>query len=88
MTYRAKAALSYLEHERAVSSQRRHLRRLAAEEEATPDWSTLHISAPVEVIGAHDVVWYEWTATVDAQGAAGPPPTVDATQIARTEVRT
>jgi hypothetical protein len=67
VTYRAKAALPYLHHERAVTGLRGHLRKLTAAEGVTPDWSTLRVAGPVEVIGAHGVVWYEWTAEVDIQ---------------------
>lgn len=87
MTYRAKVALHYLDQQRAVAGLRGHLATLAAEAGATPDWSSLQISAPVEVIGARGAVWYEWTATVAAQGTASPPPTADDRLIARTEVR-
>jgi hypothetical protein len=40
---------------------------LVSDDGRTPDWDTLRITEPVEVIGQHGRVWYEWTATVDAQ---------------------
>jgi hypothetical protein len=67
MTYRAKAALPYLDSERAVLGLRGQLWTLAAGEGATPDWSTLSVTGPEEVIGRHGVTWYEWTAAVDSQ---------------------
>lgn len=67
MTYRAKAALPYMDAERAVSGLRGELRKLAAAEGAAVDWSTLRVVGPDEVIGAHGVVWYEWCATADLQ---------------------
>lgn len=67
MTYRAKTALPYQNHERAVSGLRGHLRKLAADDGATLDWSTLRIDGPHEVVAANAIVWYEWTATVDEQ---------------------
>lgn len=84
MTYRAKAALPCIDRDRAVSGLRGHLRKLAADEGATPDWSTLHVSAPVEVICVNGAVWYEWTATVNSHVETGPPETDDAAQ---TDVR-
>lgn len=44
-----------------------------------PDWSTLGVAGPTQVMGARGIVWYEWTATVDAAGAGRG-------QRARTEV--
>lgn len=87
MSYRATAALPYLDHQRAVTGLRGPLAKLAAEHGATPDWSTLRVAGPDEVIGARGAVWYEWTATVDGQGVPGAPGTTDVAQTARTEVR-
>lgn len=84
MAYQANTALPYIDRDRAVTALRGHLRKLAADERAAPDWSTLRVSGPDEVVGAHGVVWYEWSATVNAHGEAASPETVDA---ARTDVR-
>lgn len=67
MTYRAKTALPYQDQVRAVSGLRGHLRKVAGDDGATVDWSTLRIDGPHEVVGANAVVWYEWTAIVDEQ---------------------
>ena len=37
---------------------------------ATPDWSTLEVHGPTPAPGRPDVVWFEWTATVTADGGA------------------
>jgi hypothetical protein len=68
MTYAAKAALPFPDAQRAVSGLRGQLRLLIANDGRTPDWETLRVTEPVEVIGQHGRVWYEWTATVAASG--------------------
>jgi hypothetical protein len=64
MTYTARAALPFPDAHRAVSGLRGQLRLLVSNDDRTPDWDTLRITEPVEVIGAHGRVCYEWTATV------------------------
>jgi hypothetical protein len=67
MTYRAKSALPCIDHERAIAGLRADLRKLAADQGAPIDWSTLRVGGPDEVTGADGVVCYEWTGTVDGQ---------------------
>ena len=71
MHYKAAAAVPYVDPARAVSELRGQLRVLAGIDGATPDWPTLRVDGPVEVIGVQGRVWYEWTATV-AAAPAGP----------------
>lgn len=66
MTYTATAAQPYVDAARTVSDVRGELRKLAAGEDATVDWSALRVTGPDEVIGRHGVTWYEWTAVVKA----------------------
>jgi hypothetical protein len=66
MTYTAKAALPFPDAHRAVSGLRGQLRLLVSNDGRTPDWETLRVTEPVQVIGQHGRVWYEWTATVQA----------------------
>ena len=65
VTYKATASYPYRDSERAVAALRGELRMVAARDGAAPDWSTLRVNGPTEVIGARGVVWYEWTPTVD-----------------------
>lgn len=67
MIYRTTAAYPYGDSERAVAALRGHLRMAAANDGATPNWSTLRITGPTEVTGANGVICYHWTATVDTQ---------------------
>lgn len=67
MTYTASAALPYFDAARAVSGVRGQLRLLAAADATAPDWDTLRVTGPDEVIGLHGRVWCEWTAAVDAR---------------------
>jgi hypothetical protein len=69
MTYSAKTALPFPDSHRAVAALRGQLRLTAMQHEAIPDWSTLRVAGPDEVIGQHGRVWYEWTATVVAAGS-------------------
>lgn len=55
----------------AVSGLRGQLRLLAANDETVPDWTTLRVTGPDEVVGRHGIVWYEWRAAVDARGPQG-----------------
>lgn len=71
MTYTATAALPYVDAARAVSGLREQLRMLAHGDGAVPDWAAVHASGPEEVVGRHAVVWYEWTAAVDAREVDG-----------------
>lgn len=66
MTYNATAALPYIDPERAVSGLRGQLRLLAGQDNTVPDWNTLRVFGPDEVVGQYGRVWYEWTAAVDA----------------------
>lgn len=72
MTYQAKVAYPYAaESERALAALRGHLRAAATADGAVPEWSTLHVTGPTQVIGARGIFWYEWTATVESQQFAG-----------------
>jgi hypothetical protein len=67
MTYRAKATYPHIAQDRAVLGLRARLQELAAADGATPDWSTLRVVGPGEVVGTRGMVSYEWTATVEVQ---------------------
>lgn len=68
MIYRTTATYpSLVDAERAIAALRGNLRVTAARDGALPDWSTLRVTGPTEVIGARGIVWWEWTATVDTQ---------------------
>ena len=69
MTYTAKAALPFPDAHQAVPGLRGQLRRLVTNDGRRPEWATLRVVGPVEVVGARGRVWYEWTATVDAAGS-------------------
>ena len=66
--YVAAAALPYVGRERAAAGLRSQLRLMALAAAATPDWSTLTVPGPTEVLGARGRVWCEWTATVEVAG--------------------
>jgi uncharacterized membrane protein len=63
MEHRATAAVPDLDAERAVSALCAQLRAQAVVDHGTVDWATLTVTGPVEVVGAHGRVWYEWRAT-------------------------
>jgi hypothetical protein len=68
MTYRTTAAYPNLaDADQAVAALRGDLRMAAARDGAVPDWSTLRVTGPNQVVGVRGVFWYEWTATVDSQ---------------------
>lgn len=68
VTYRTTATYPYIANgDRALAALRGNLRVAAARDGAVPDWSTLHVTGPTEVVGARGFVWYEWAATVDSQ---------------------
>lgn len=67
VTYKATASYPSIDSERAVAALRGDLRMAAARDGTAPDWSTLRITGPTEVIGAQGRVWYEWAATVDGR---------------------
>jgi hypothetical protein len=66
-TYTAKAALHFPEAHRAVSGLPGQLRLLISHDGRTPDWETLRVTEPVEVIGQPGRIWYKKTATVQAE---------------------
>ena len=66
--YRAAAAYPYVNRERATAALQAQLRVVAAAGGAVPDWTTLEVEGPTEQPGMHGRVWFEWTATVNANG--------------------
>jgi hypothetical protein len=66
VTYTAIAALRHVDAVSAVSELRGELRELAGVDRTVPDWATLRVVGPDEVVGDRGQVWYEWTAAVDA----------------------
>ena len=68
MEYRAAAALPYDDRERAIAGLCGQLRLMAVAAGGTPNWSTLEVRGPVQVVGLHRAVWHEWTATVSVDG--------------------
>lgn len=71
MTYRTTATYPYIaDADRAVADLRGQLRIAAMNDGAAPDWSTLRVTGPTEVVGARGIVWYEWSASVDSQEIA------------------
>jgi hypothetical protein len=76
MRFEAAAAVPALDPHHAVHDLRLRLRRMATAAGATPDWSTLAVEGPAEVVGTDGRVRYEWTAIVSA--AAAPRPEVGA----------
>ena len=34
----------------------------------TPDWTTMVVQGPTEVVGLHGRTWFQWTATVTVIG--------------------
>jgi hypothetical protein len=65
VAYRTSASCPSIDSARVVAALRGRLGMVAARDGAALDWSTLTITGPVEVIGAHGQVWYEWAATVE-----------------------
>ncbi len=66
MIYRAAAALPYPDRDRATAGLRGQLRLMVLAGGTTPDWSTLIVEGPVETPGLHGRVWFEWSASVEA----------------------
>jgi hypothetical protein len=66
--YIAAAALPYLDRERAAVGLRGQLRLMALAAAATPEWSTLTVTGPTEMLGDRGRTWFEWTATVEVAG--------------------
>ena len=67
--FTARTALPYLDEVRAVSGLREELREQAAAHWQVPDWSTLEVTGPTEVVGASGRTWYRWAATVTAKAS-------------------
>ena len=68
MIYRAAAALPHDDRDLATADLRGQLRLMAVAAGGTPNWSTLEVRGPVQVVGLHRAVWHEWTATVSVNG--------------------
>jgi hypothetical protein len=67
--FTARTVLPYLDEVRAVLGLRGELREQAAAHWQVPDWSTLEVTGPTEVVGASGPTWYRW-ATVTAKAYA------------------
>jgi|1186.fasta_scaffold170093_2 hypothetical protein len=65
-TLRAAAAVPFDHRDLAVGCLREQLRVMADAACATPDWTTLIVTGPVEMPGAEPAARFEWTATVVA----------------------
>jgi hypothetical protein len=65
MAYRATAAHHCIDHDRAVSALHAELQQRAARDGSSPDWSTMRVVGPEEIVDTDGRVRYEWTATVD-----------------------
>jgi hypothetical protein len=72
--YRAAAALPYDDRERATAGLRGQLRLTAFADGVTADWSTMVVEGPTEVVGRHDVLWFEWSGAVDTRPPSVPEP--------------
>ena len=66
-TFSASAALPYDDLDRATGSLRDEMRHALASVDEAPDWSTLEVEGPIEVMGASGRTWYRWTATVESR---------------------
>lgn len=67
MTYTRAVAYPSIDSARAVAALRDDLRVAAQRDGAVPDWSTLRITGPTDVVGAHGRLYYEWVATVEVR---------------------
>lgn len=67
MTFTATASYPYIDHDRATADLRAQLRELVAAIGGTPDWSTFSVTGSIDIKGAHDRTWFEWTSTVEAR---------------------
>lgn len=64
------AAVAMPQDDRVVATDRlqRQLRVMAAAAGATPDWTTLAVTGPMEMPGAQAGTRFEWTARVAFRG--------------------
>jgi hypothetical protein len=68
MMYRAAAALPWSDRDRAVAGLRGQLRVMAVAARATPDWKTLVVDGPSEVVEPRGGTLYEWRGEVRVEG--------------------
>ena len=68
--FTARTALPFLDEVRAVIGLRGELQEQAAAHWQVPDWPTLEVTGPIEIVGASGRTWYRWAATVTARGSA------------------
>ena len=68
MIYRAAAALPHENRTEALDGLRGQLRVMAVAAGATPDWTTLTVAGPDEVVGAQQRMRFEWHASVVVHG--------------------
>ena len=67
-TYQAAAALAHTNRECATHGLVNQLRIMSVAAGATPDWTTLVVTGPVEVDSAPERARFEWTASVTVRG--------------------
>ncbi len=68
MIYRAAAAYPYQNAEQASADLRGQLRVIAIAGGGIPDWSSLVVAGPVDLTGLYGRRWFEWAATISADG--------------------
>jgi hypothetical protein len=66
--YKAAAALPHDDRESAAAGLRDQLQIMAVATGATPDWTTLAVAGPTEMIDPAYRTRFEWTASVAVQG--------------------
>jgi hypothetical protein len=71
--FRAAAALPDDDRQRAVDELRSQLCTMAVAAAATPDWTTLTLTGPIEMAGADEEARFEWTASVAVDGGVDAP---------------
>jgi hypothetical protein len=70
VTYRTTASYPDIDPAPAVAALRGCLGTVAARDGAVPDWSTLRITGPTEVVDPCGRVSYEWVASVEDRNEA------------------
>jgi hypothetical protein len=68
--YQAAAALPHRDRSRATEGLRDRLTIMAVAAGLTPDWSTLAVTGPTEMIGTQQGARFEWTGRVAMRGSS------------------